>query len=134
MEANSNEIVTRRNDVVIVGNKAAAMGERIGGCLRRWRGLGVVVFGLVAVLPGERGTEEGKGLPGASWRLKQGMAVAFPVSSVEGGDHSPHECKLRAVWLVRKLHLQASDVVHIFRVLAARVCCRAHFSLYFHFT
>lgn len=91
----------------------------------------MALFRFIMVLPSERGTEKREGLASTSWGFEQRVTMAFSLSSVEGGDYSTHECKLRPVRLVRKFHLQTSDVVNIFRV---GVCCsRDHFSFYTRF-
>lgn len=78
-------------------------------------------------LPGEGGAEEGKGFSGAGGGFEKGVAVALPLSAIEGRDDAAHECELRTIGFVGELDGDSADLVDV-RVFVAG-SCRVHLCL-----
>lgn len=92
------------------------------------REIGVHVLGLIALLPSDDRAQKRERLPGSGGRFEQRVAVAVPLSSIESGDDPAHERHLGRVRLVRELHFDASDAVHVFGAFRVRCrSCRRHF-------
>lgn len=114
-------------------NKSTAMGQRIGHCLGigfLMRLIGLLLFGRVVLLPRESGAKKREGFPCTSRWLKQCMAMAVFLSSIEGRNDPSHESELRSIRLIRKFHFDSTDVIYIFsfRVwFIAFGSCRDHY-------
>lgn len=114
-------------------NKSTAMGQRIGHCLGigfLMRLIGLLLFGRVVLLPRESGAKKREGFPCTSRWLKQCMAMAVFLSSIEGRNDPSHESELRSIRLIRKFHFDSTDVIYIFsfRVwFLAFGSCRDHY-------